>query len=474
MLQADFTVDGVTAALGAVANAALVREQVIPALGVTEGGTPLETLIRLFLLGATESERAITASLAPLSLAAALAAGLVECHRDGIRAALEIRPYGDESQSWWVVSDLGTDVRPGPLPTDHVLGVGGASVTLAEWTVRPAVAAALDIGTGCGVQALHLSRHAGQITATDRNPRALALAAMTAQLNQLDWELLEGDLLEPVAGRRFDLVVSNPPFVVGPAANGYIYRDSGLAGDAISELLVRGAPRLLTDGGWCQLLANWVHVEGADWRDRVGGWLPSGVDGWVVQREVQDPCEYVELWLRDSGEADGPAYRQRYAAWLDWFAAQRVEAIGFGVVTLRASGRTDPVTVLEDLHHQVESPVGRQVVDWFGRQDRLRDIPLLEARLVRAPGIRLEQVAAASLDGWQVTEQRLRLHGGLGSTGAIDPIGAALVAGADGTVTLRQQLEVLAAAYDVPIDELVTGALPAVQQLVQAGYLDVR
>ena len=47
--------------------------------------------------------------------------------------------------------------RPGrPLREDHVLGIGGASTTLASWTPRPHVDRALDLGTGCGVQALHL------------------------------------------------------------------------------------------------------------------------------------------------------------------------------------------------------------------------------------------------------------------------------------------------------------------------------
>ena len=79
------------------------------------------------------------------------------------RAAVELEPYGD----WWVVSDLSTALRPGrALPGDHVLGVGGASSTLAQATIRAEVGRALDLGAGCGVQALHLSGHASSVTAT--------------------------------------------------------------------------------------------------------------------------------------------------------------------------------------------------------------------------------------------------------------------------------------------------------------------
>ncbi|PWQ85858.1 methyltransferase, partial [Enterococcus faecium] len=74
-------------------------------------------------------------------------------------------------------------MRTGPLRRDHVLGIGGASVSLAHAVIRHPVARALDLGTGCGIQALHLDAHCEQIVATDTNPRALALAAATARLN---------------------------------------------------------------------------------------------------------------------------------------------------------------------------------------------------------------------------------------------------------------------------------------------------
>ena len=70
-----------------------------------------------------------------------------------------------------------------------------------------------------------------------------------------------------------------------------------------------------------------------------GAWLDaSGLDGWVVQRELQDPAQYAETWIRDGGttpDRDRAAWAARYGAWLDDFASRDVEAIGFGFVTLR-------------------------------------------------------------------------------------------------------------------------------------------
>ena len=140
-----------------------------------------------------------------------------------------------------MVSDLGTglDGRHRPLAGEHVLGIGGASTTLAQPTVRAVGQRALDVGTGCGVQALHASRHCAEVVATDVSARALRLAAMTAELSDVRLDLPAGDLLQPVDGETFDLVVSNPPFVVGaPAGDArHTYRDAGLDLDGVGARL---------------------------------------------------------------------------------------------------------------------------------------------------------------------------------------------------------------------------------------------
>ncbi len=465
LTSAGYTPSGVDALLGESAAAALARGNLFAVRNAAAGDDPLSTLVRLFVAGGEASEKAAGAAL---DLDDAYAAGLLERDGDRVRAGLDLRPYGD----WWVVSDLGSDVRPGPLRADHVLGIGGASVTLAQSTVRPQVGTALDLGTGCGVQALHLSTHAGAVTGTDLNPRALRLAATTAALNGLDWELLAGDLVKPVAGRRFDLVVCNPPFVVGPGRATHTYRDSGRPGDAVSAEVVAAAPALLADGGWMQLLANWVHVEGEDWEERVAGWIAAtGCDGWVLQRELADPAQYVELWLRDSGELAGPDAAARTAEWLAWFAAQRIEAVGFGLISLRAGGAADPVIHVEEARQALDQPIGPHVQGWFERQDWLRDADLLNARLVTAPELRLQQSASRGEDGWEVGTQIFALDGGMRWAQEVEPLTVALVGGCDGHARLGDQLAVLAAAYEADPTALAVAALPLVTHLVERGML---
>src|SRR5204862_207569 len=127
---------------------------------------PLAALTLAFVLGRPVPRARLAAALPRLGVAGAVRAGLVETAgegpQDAVRAVVDLRPYAAvdaaRTADWWVVSDVGELATGRPLRPDHVLGVGGASVTLARCTIRAPVARVLDLGTGCGVQALHAGR----------------------------------------------------------------------------------------------------------------------------------------------------------------------------------------------------------------------------------------------------------------------------------------------------------------------------
>lgn len=310
LTRADYTVGAVHGLLGDTGHRALLRNETTPALRATGDGSRLATLTRLFALGAPV---AADAAAAALPVPAMLEAGLLERSVDEVRALVDVRAYGDEDNDWWVVCDLmpGLDGRRPAVRGDHVLGISSTSTSLAQLSVRHRVGRALDLGTGCGVQSLHLGQHADEMVATDVNPRALTMARMTSQLNEVAFEVRDGSLYEPVAGERFDLIVTNPPFVVSPGTEErLVYRDSGLPGDEVVQRVVSQSSQHLNDGGWCQVLANWVHRRGQDWRERVEGWIPSDCDAWVLQRECVDVPTYVEMWLADAGLAGADDYTE--------------------------------------------------------------------------------------------------------------------------------------------------------------------
>ncbi len=143
----------------------------------------------------------------------------------------------------------------------------------------------------------------------------------------------QGDLFAPVEGERFELVVANPPFVISPSRR-YIFRDSELPVDELCRMLVRSAPEHLADGGHCQLLASWAHVAGEDWRDRLRGWFEdTGCDALVLEREVLEPSAHAASWLRQTEPPD--QWQPEYDEWMAYYERHRIEAVGFGLITMR-------------------------------------------------------------------------------------------------------------------------------------------
>ncbi|RDG36670.1 DUF7059 domain-containing protein [Streptomyces corynorhini] len=477
LLAADFTADGLLDLLGASAYAALARSETVPALRATGGDTPLETLVRLFLLQGPVPHAAARAAL-PLD--EALADGWVVRDGEEIRATVDVRPYGGpEGQDWFIVSDLGCAVGGASGASGHgegvVLGVGGASTTLAGLTVRTPVGSALDLGAGSGIQALHAAQQATRVTATDLNPRALGFTRLTLALSDAPpAELREGSLFEPVADETYDLIVSNPPFVISPGAR-LTYRDGGMGGDDLCRTLVQQTGERLNKGGFAHFLANWQHVEGEEWQERLRSWVPRGCDAWIVQREVQDITQYAELWLRDSGDhrGDPEAYAARYGAWLDEFEAHGTKAVGFGWITLRRSDSDRPSIVAEEWPHPVEQPLGPTVRAHFERQDYLRthdDAALLTGRFTLAPEVVQEQVG---LPGAEDPEHVvLRQNRGMRRATKVDTVAAGFAGVSDGTLSAGRILDAIAQLTGEDAVLLRDRTPQAVRLLVEEGFLE--
>jgi len=127
---------------------------------------------------------------------------------------------------------------------------------------RPEARSVLDIGTGSGCIAVALARHlpGAAVTAIDISPAALAVAHRNAERNGVVIEFLAGSLLEPVAGRRFDLIVSNPPYIpaadidrLEPEVRDFDPRDAldgGPDGLDVFRSLIPAAPGHLNPAGW--------------------------------------------------------------------------------------------------------------------------------------------------------------------------------------------------------------------------------
>ncbi|WP_380169739.1 methyltransferase [Jannaschia sp. R86511] len=469
---------------------------------LAEAVDPVGVLVRLFTLGDPVPAVAAGAALPTLGVDRAVGLGLLQrCGSGQVRACVDLQPHAvvDDlgESSWWVCSDLGELAHGGGvLPTEHVLGVGTASTTLVEAVVPPVAGQrCLDVGAGSGVQSLHLSRTGPRLVATDVSGRASAFARVTAALNGVALDVRTGSLFDAVPGERFDRVVANLPFVVTPRRADvptYTYRDAGLAGDDVVHRMLVSAPAHLRSGGLAQFLGNWEDRADEPWTDRVGGWveeaaaaLAEATDGadvldvWVVQRELADPALYAEAWISDGGRPGREEAESWYRAWLDDFADRGVEAVGFGIVTLRrrpADPATPPLRRLDD-ERAVIPGAWRDVLaagltghDSLGRVGALTDLDaLLDTRPVLAAGV----VERRELDPGQPDPRTVHLVDTRrrGRVVEASTALAGLVGACDGELSVGQVVAALATLLEDDEAALRARLLPAVRDLVAEGLL---
>ncbi|MCU0262807.1 MAG: class I SAM-dependent methyltransferase [Candidatus Nanopelagicales bacterium] len=528
LLDSDFTTDGVLARVGSEAFAALGRGLTVPVRralaepagrpsdpsrpGIADPPAPdapdapdrsapgvLDLLIEAFLLADTIP----TGALPPDVVADLDDLGMVRHEGERLVPLVEVRPYGEPDTDWYVVSDIGAPTTP-----DHVLGLGGASLTLARITPRRDVGRAMDLGCGAGSQVLHAARHASRVVATDTNPRALGLTALTVALSGIAGEqvdLREGSLFGPVSDERFDLVMSNPPFVISPSHR-FTYRDAGLPGDELSRLVVRGAAAHLAPGGMAAVLGNWLHVEGGDWRERVTEWVAgTGASAWIVERDTQSAADYAATWLREAQVPEGPEFDAAMHEWLDAFADEGCVDVGFGWFILVApstremagegapgaqpgggdvpGGAPGPRTteswvVVEDLAHTERLPRGDEVlafVEGCAAVERLNVPSLLAAHAHLAEGASVTTTTHHLGASQIVAPPRLGLAGVVGPGGwrPAVTVSAALLSAllADPDTPIGERLDAAAQAEGLDPVDVLGPALMGLRELVRVGIV---
>ncbi|HMR49591.1 MAG TPA: methyltransferase [Arachnia sp.] len=474
--SAGYTTDAVIDRIGALGQEGLGRNCTVPSdAALADAYDPQAALIRMFLL---QQEVPVAAVAGLIDLDGLVKGGLIEVEGQRARALVDVHPFAspDDDASGWVVSDLtpGLDQVVAPTRPDYVLGVSPASTTLAQLVARAPVESALDLGTGCGVQSLHLARHARRVVATDINERAIALAGLTLALSGAEAELRLGSLFEPVAGERFDLIVSNPPYVMSPPseeASTLAYRETNLLGDGLVEAIVRQAPAHLTPGGSLQLLTNWAVVEGQDWRDRLSSWSPE-CDLWVIERERLDVFSYVEMWLTDAGLAGSPEWLPAYRRWLAYFDELGIREVGMGWILLTRVVDREPVHRLESWPHAVNQPVGEA----FARHRVALEASLLPTDALLASAPRLVDVVQETIGApGEADPQHIVLRQRRGFLRAIE-VGtaeAAVFGALDGDLTVGQVLAAVAEVLGLDPVELSAGMIPLIREAMRDQFLEV-
>jgi methylase of polypeptide subunit release factors len=473
LASADYTEAGIAAALGRPAGGIGFQAEDVPLLRrrMTAGAvnSQLATLIKLFVLGCPLSRAEVTAALQPVEVAD-LQELLVRTDDGSIWSPLRFTPYEGfvfaHDPHW-----------PVPVPSDYVMGIGPATRTLAGVTVRQPVERALDVGTGCGAQALLAARHAERVSAVELNPRGVHLARLNAAMNGIhNVEVFEGSLFEPVAGMDFDLVVSNPPYVISPDST-YVFRDSGRAGDSMSRTVVEQAGRVLRDGGFAHVLCNWGRRGAQDWWAPLVDWVAdSGCDAWLLHYHSQDPLAYAAQWHAELQSTDPVAYGDALDRWLDYYRRTGTELIASGVVILRRRQAAGGNWIRWDEMPRAPTGTGsRHVERVFAAYDALAKLATDDALLAETfqlvTGHQLTQRLVYGDDGYAIADATIALLEGVGLEAAVPAAVLPVLLRVDGERPLAALIDEVAGETGMVATELRGSVVETVRQLFTRGLL---
>jgi Methyltransferase small domain len=391
-------------------------------------------LLRWFFLGvAAESASAVSMVPEPV-LAIMLESGILERDGSALRPTVMLTPCDQ------YVFAADTAGRMESHPSDVVVWPNPTTRLLQYFAIRRPVDAVLDLGAGCGIQGVIAANHSRQVTATDLNPRAAEFTHFNARLNSVEnIECLIGDTYEPVENRRFDLILANPPFFITPTS-GALYCENSMELDGYCRRVAREAPDYLKEGGYLQMVCEWVQVRGEPWQDRIREWVVGlGCDAWVFHSYARGAADYARERIRQRAPVGAEA--ETIARWADYYHQRGVEEMHGGMLAMRRRTGRNWVRISDMLLDPGE-PFGDAVWQGFACIDWLElhgsDEEMLAARPRLSPDVQLDQQLRQAEGRWQPVTMTLRFTGGIPDSMRLEPAVAEFLVRLDGRQSLGE------------------------------------
>lgn len=430
--------------------------------------TVLNILIRWFWIGIPQSQ-SVSSSLLPQEFMSLLVeAGLLEADGEDLKPAAMLLPIDE----FIVASDHPSAIEQ--RLSDLVLWPNPTSKFLSRFAVRRRSRATLDLGTGSGILSLYASRFSDSVVATDLNERAVTFARFNAQLNGIEnIEVISGDCFAPVEGRRFDLILSNPPFFITPSAD-YLFCDNSMELDGLCRRLAKEAPDHLNEGGFMEMLCEWAQIKGQTWEERVAEWLQeTGCDAWVMKGITQDPEEYAQHRIRETSQ-DTSQDDAQYADYMRYYRHRGVEVIHDGLIVMRRRSGQNFVRI-EEVPPTPTGDLSELILSTFAAHDLLRehdtDEKLLAIRPVLSPHVRLEQICKLEHESWKAESLTLRLKIGFPFHVDIQPLVTDFLALCDGNRLASEAIEAFAKQVNIELERVTPECLKMIRKLVERGLM---
>ena len=438
----------------------------------------LHLLIRLYFFGEAVASSLVVSTFPAEITDAMLQSGMIQHEGDRVVPTCMLVHFG----RFLLACDSVRQAQAGLL-NDLVLGVNRPTQILGNCLLPlPAVETVLDLGTGCGTLAFEAAQNARHVIGTDINERALEFAKFNAALNGIsNFETRAGDRFEPVSDTRFDLIISNPPFFLTPSSK-LLFTDNPFTLDSFVESLARQAPALLNEGGYFQMLCEWVQVKGQPWRERLKGWFRDlGCDVLVLIEYEIPPADYTLQRAAESASLHGETSGDTLLDHVRYFEERNVEKIYGGLITIRRSTtwpdgkpRSKNWFIFEEMGGKPSQPIGDLLLERFAAEDILsleNDSRLLATKPRVSKDTILVRESIQDSRAWKpkmiYLERRSGITRRLGFSAEI----AELVANWDGSQELDFLITTFARQKSIPKKQIAQDFLALTRRLASLGLI---
>ncbi len=354
---------------------------------------------------------------------------------------------------------------------DAVMGAGETTADLIRAAYpRTRHRSALDVGCGAGTAALLLAAQVDRAVGVDINPRAIVLAQFNARLNAIhNVEFRAGDLFAPVAGERFDLIVSQPAFVSAPDdAKQITFLHGGRRGDEMTMRILGELQPHLAEGGRAVILHDHPTVGDEPPVARLRPAIPAAMNLLLLVSTPKDLDAYCAFYAAGRHRTLGPEFERDAVMHREHLARLGVEALQFIFVVIDNAGAERPWTAAIETRSFAEVDVTSAQID------RL----LASQRLLFGDDAGILRATLRPVEGMTFVDEGSRLVARLPAralvpevTCSTDAVGLLSTFG-DG-ITVEAAVSAFAAQVNAAPDALRPQIVPAVRQALAAGLLEV-
>jgi SAM-dependent methyltransferase len=430
--------------------------------------SPFHCLLRAFLLEAPSSESDLRLQLGDELFQLCDSLRLWRRLHDGIVAECFLTHDGEV----YLASDFHS--RLGDVHGHFVMGFSESSKTVSRAVARTAYGKVLDLGCGGGVQSFWLSPHAREIVGLDNNPRALQFARFGAALNGFhNLTFLESDMFSAVQGETFDLIVSNPPYVVSPTRK-HEFMDGGFRGDGFCRHLIREIPHYLAENAHAHCLVDVAVPSGTLPEQRLDAWLQGlPCDAISFALTGHRPLHYALKWLSHSGFNTRHDHEAGLTDWLAYLESENIHSVDCLLVSLRRRAAADHWRHHEPPPDDKRGFYGDQIRRLFPTLDILYDpdASTLDHPWTLAPEAAITRRFTLSPNGLHESLITASLQEGLIYSLEPDPLFASLLAQCQGQASLKDLAQSAASAAGLDWHTFLRRYLKRIRQSIAAGIL---